>query len=423
MLVACAGDCTPPPDERSEGARSSIGVAGKVGNWSLRTDARWAIIDLMEAVPELRRVAILVYPGVQSLDVTGPLEVFTGADRAITHDARLQGRRATPGYEVTLVGRDALTSTSSGLAIAPGCGLEDVPAPLDTLIVPGGTGHRRAGEDDELLAWIARTAATARRTVSVCTGAFLLARTGLLDGRRATTHWAWAQELADAHPRVEVDPDPIYIRDQDIWTSAGVTAGMDLALALVEEDHDRELALTIARHLVLFLRRPGSQSQFSATLSSQEPEREPLKEIQRSVVEDPAAEHTVEAMASRVHMSPRHFARAFRAETGVTPARYVERVRLEAARRLLEDTTMSISAVAAGGGFPGSETMRRAFVRALGVGSRGVQAPLPRRPTARGGRKAPCLPQTRTKNRKDGAHGHRDRAVRQVHGARRGRAV
>ena len=165
-----------------------------------------------------------------------------------------------------------------------------------------------------------RTSASARRTVSVCTGAFLLARSGLLDGRRVTTHWAFAQELADAHPQVEVDPDPIYIRDQEIWTSAGVTAGMDLALALVEEDHDRELALTIARHLVLFLRRPGSQSQFSATLSSQEPEREPLKEIQRSVVEDPAGKHTVEAMASRAHMSPRHFARAFRAETGVTPA-------------------------------------------------------------------------------------------------------
>ena len=348
----------------------------------MRTDASWAIISSMASASDPRRVAILVYPGVQSLDVTGPLEVFTGAHTAVSHLNRHGGRPAPPGYEVTLVGRDALTSTSSGLAIVPGCRLEEVPEPLDTLIVPGGSGHREAAADEELVAWIARAASTARRTVSVCTGAFLLARAGLLEGRRATTHWAWAQELADAHPGVDVDPDPIYIRDGAVWTSAGVTAGMDLALALVEEDHDRELALTIARHLVLFLRRPGSQSQFSATLSSQEPEREPLKEIQRSVVEDPAGEHTVEAMASRAHMSPRHFARAFRAETGVTPARYVERVRLEAARRLLEDD----HADGLGGGRGRRVPERRDDAPRLRTGtrrvSRGVQAPLPRRPTA-----------------------------------------
>jgi transcriptional regulator GlxA family with amidase domain len=381
----------------------------------------------MEPDPEPRRVAILVYPGVQSLDITGPMEVFTGADSAISYlarqeGARHEGPRAAAGYEVTLVGRDGLTSTSSGLAIAPGCSLEDVPTPLDTLIVPGGSGHRRAAADEELIAWIARTAPTARRTVSVCTGAFLLARAGLLDGRRATTHWASAQELAEAHPQVEVDPDPIYIRDGEIWTSAGVTAGMDLALALVEEDHDRELALTIARHLVLFLRRPGSQSQFSATLSSQEPEREPLKEIQRSVIEDPAGEHTVEAMASRAHMSPRHFARAFRAETGVTPARYVEQVRLEAARRLLEDTTLAISAVSCSAGFPSAETMRRAFVRALGVSPAEYKRRFHGGPRPVRARKA-SVPPRKEANRKDGAHGHRDRAVRQVHGPRRGRAV
>ena len=177
-------------------------------------------MEPVREIPEPRRVAILIYPGVQSLDVTGPLEVFTGADSAISHLARdegvrQEGRRAAPGYEVTIVGRDAPTSTSSGLAIAPGCSLEGVPAELDTLIVPGGSGHRRAADDEELVAWIARTAPTARRTVSVCTGAFLLARAGLLDGRRATTHWAFAQELAEAHPEVEVDPDPIYIRDRD----------------------------------------------------------------------------------------------------------------------------------------------------------------------------------------------------------------
>ena len=191
-----------------------------------------------------------------------------------------------------------------------------------------------------------RTSATARRTASVCTGAFLLAAAGVLDGRRATTHWASAGELAARYPGVDVDPEPIFLRDGPIWTSAGVTAGMDLALALVEEDLDRDAALQIARHLVLFLRRPGNQSQFSATLSAQEPAREPLREVQRHVVEHPEADLSVEALADRACMSPRHFARAFAAESGVTPARYVERVRLEAARRRLEDTAEPIAAVA-----------------------------------------------------------------------------
>jgi transcriptional regulator GlxA family with amidase domain len=206
------------------------------------------------------------------------------------------------------------------------------------------------------------------RTASVCTGAFLLAGAGLLDGRRATTHWASADELARLHPDVHVDAEPIFVRDGPIWTSAGVTSGMDLALALVEEDLDRDAALTIARHLVLFLRRPGNQPQLSATLAAQQPEREPLREVQRRVIEEIAAAHTVEAMAAAANMSARHFARAFRAETGLTPARYVERVRLEAARRRLEETAEPVAAIAAGCGFGTAETMRRSFLRALGVG-------------------------------------------------------
>jgi transcriptional regulator GlxA family with amidase domain len=165
-----------------------------------------------------------------------------------------------------------------------------------------------------------------------------------------------------------VDPEPIFVRDGSIWTSAGVTAGMDLALALVEEDLGRDVALTIARHLVLFLRRPGDQAQFSAALASREPEREPLREVQRHALERPAGDLSVETLAARAHMSPRHFARRFRAEVGVTPARYVERVRLEAARRALEDTSAPIASVAVGCGFGTPETMRRAFLRALGVG-------------------------------------------------------
>jgi transcriptional regulator GlxA family with amidase domain len=317
-----------------------------------------------------RQIAILAYPGVQSLDVTGPLEVFTGAQNLLAAEG--SDRR---GYAVHVLSKDgAPLVTSSGLTITPHASIYDAPADIDTLIVAGGAGQSVASADGELLDWVVSASRHARRTASVCTGAFLLAAAGLLDGRRATTHWASAEKLQRHYPAVQVDPEPIFIRDGSpsgddaIWTSAGVTAGMDLALALVEEDLDRDAALTIARHLVLFLRRPGNQSQFSATLVSQQPEREPLREIQREVIEDAAGDHSVEAMATRAHMSPRHFARAFRAETGITPARYVERVRLEAARRHLEDTAVPISTVAAACGFGTAETMRRAFLRALDVG-------------------------------------------------------
>jgi transcriptional regulator GlxA family with amidase domain len=311
-----------------------------------------------------RNVVILAYPGVQSLDVTGPLEVFTGAQQLISASAREQ-----IGYDARIVSRDGKSlRTSSGLTLVPDAALEDAPGPIDTLIVAGGSGCEHAAADPVLIDWIARIGSTARRTASVCTGAFLLARAGLLDGRRATTHWSAAAALARSYPDVQVDADPIFVRDGCIWTSAGVTAGMDLALALVEEDLDREAALTIARHLVLFLRRPGNQSQFSATLAAQQPAREPLREVQRLVIEDVAGDHSVEVMAERAHMSARHFARAFRAETGLTPARYVERVRLEAARRLLEDSADPIAAVASACGFGTAETMRRVFLRTLGVG-------------------------------------------------------
>jgi transcriptional regulator GlxA family with amidase domain len=325
-----------------------------------------------------RQIAILLYPGVQSLDFTGPLEVFTGAQRLIASsgrrsDARERGHSGrvyeVTGYEMKLLSTDGRPlETSSGLMVTPHASLEEAPTKIDTLIVPGGYGSREATADRALLEWIAQTAVSARRTASVCTGAFLLAAAGLLDGRRATTHWASAAELAVRYPAVDVDPEPIFLRDGPIWTSAGVTTGMDLALALVEEDLDRDAALQIARHLVLFLRRPGNQAQFSATLSSQEPAREPLREVQRHVVEQPAADLSVEALAAHAHMSPRHFARAFAAETGVTPARYVEQVRIEAARRRLEDTAEPIAAVASACGFGTAETMRRTFLRRIGVG-------------------------------------------------------
>jgi transcriptional regulator GlxA family with amidase domain len=336
----------------------------------------------MAQASSTRQIVVLLFPGVQSLDVSGPLEVFSVAQRLLDADvsavrgaagggdsgADTRPSRATR-YEIRALSADgAPVRTSSGLTLVPDGTLGQAPRAIDTLIVPGGDGTRAVVRDEPLLRWIAATSPRTRRTASVCTGAFLLAAAGLLDGRRATTHWASAEALARRHPNVIVDPDPIFVRDGNMWTSAGVSAGMDLALALLEDDHDSELALTVARHLVLFLRRPGNQSQFSATLASQQPEREPLREVQRSVVEHVAGDHSVEALAERAHMSPRHFARAFRAETGVTPARYVERVRLEAARRLLEDSPEPIAAIAGACGFGTAETMRRVFLRTLEVG-------------------------------------------------------
>jgi transcriptional regulator GlxA family with amidase domain len=311
-----------------------------------------------------RNVVIVAFSDVQGLDVTGPLEVFSAA-QTLVHSSKDPRR----GYRITLVSRDGKPlRTSSGMTIVPDCDLAHAPRDIDTLLIAGGSGSRKAANDAALVEWVAHRSKRARRTASVCTGAFVLAAAGLLDGRRATTHWFSVEKLAKKHPAIDVDPDPIYVRDGDVWTSAGVTAGMDLALALVEEDLDRDAALTIARHLVLFLRRPGNQSQFSATLAAQQPAREPLREVQRAVLENVAADHSVEAMASRAHMSPRHFARVFRAETGLTPARYVERVRLEAARRRLEDTSEPLGSVAAACGFSTGETMRRVFLRSLGVG-------------------------------------------------------
>jgi transcriptional regulator GlxA family with amidase domain len=239
---------------------------------------------------------------------------------------------------------------------------------LDTLIVAGGTGTREALADHTLIDWIRKVAPRTRRVASVCTGAFLLAEAGLLDGRRATTHWSACALLAERYPAVDVDPDPIYARDGNVYTSAGVTAGMDLALALVEEDMGRDVALAIARQLVLFLRRPGSQSQFSAQLSGQIADRDQLRELQGWIADHPGEDLSVAALARRAGLSERHLARSFHKEVGETPARYVETVRLESARRRLEESGEPVAAVAVACGFGTAETMRRAFLRRLGVG-------------------------------------------------------
>ncbi|TQK50723.1 transcriptional regulator GlxA family with amidase domain [Streptomyces sp. SLBN-118] len=303
-----------------------------------------------------RSVLVVLFDGVQSLDLTGPVEVFAGAAKAVGDPA---------AYPVRTASADgAAVRTSSGLTIVPDTSLAAAPWP-HTLLVPGGEGTRRP--EPVLIDWLRENAPRAQRLVSVCTGAMLLAEAGLLDGHRVTTHWATCDHLARAYPAVEVDPHPIFVRDGKLATSAGVTAGIDLALALVEEDWGRDVALTIARHLVVFLRRPGNQAQFSAQLSAQTARREPLREVQRWVTEHPADDLSVESLAARARLSPRHFARAFQAETGMTPGRYVERVRLEHARRLLEDTADGVEEVSRASGYGTPEAMRRAFVKTLGA--------------------------------------------------------
>ncbi|MFF7486371.1 GlxA family transcriptional regulator [Streptomyces luteogriseus] len=301
-----------------------------------------------------RTVLAVLFDGLQSLDVSGPLEVFAGADQL------------SPGaYRIRTASLDgAPVRTTSGLTLVPDESLTGAQDP-DILLVPGGPGSLRP--DPRLVDWVRERGPRAARLVSVCTGAAVLAGAGLLDGRRATTHWAYCDRLAREYPAVEIDPDPVYVRDGHISTSAGVTAGIDLALALVEEDLGRDAALTIARHLVVFLRRPGNQAQFSAQLAAQTARREPLRDVQRWITDHPDADLGVEALADRARLSPRHFARAFRAETGMTPGRYVDRVRLEHARRLLEDTAGGVEEIARASGYGTPEAMRRAFVRALGT--------------------------------------------------------
>ncbi|MDR5783705.1 helix-turn-helix domain-containing protein [Caballeronia sp. LZ065] len=326
--------------------------------------------------PTAHIVDILAFPDVQLLDVAGPLQVFATAND-LTRAAGLP-----PPYLPRVVAREGTVSASAGLGLVA-CPLPPADQPCNTLIVAGGWGVHEAARDPQLVEWVGTRSMHARRTASVCTGAFLLAAAGLLDARRAVTHWTRCAELAARFPAVHVEADPIFIRDGDIWTSAGITAGIDLALALVEEDLGRAMALDVARHLVVFLKRPGGQAQFSTALSLQRA-GDRFGELHAWIAEHLASDLTVSVLAERVGMSERSFVRHYRAQTGMTPARAIERMRLEAARSLLGDTRLSVKRVAARCGFGSEETMRRGFLRALGVppqtyrdrftGSEGAQA-------------------------------------------------
>jgi len=296
---------------------------------------------------------------VQALDVVGPAEVLAGADRAI-------GGRA---YALTVATPDGRSARSdAGLRLEADCALGEIDPPLDTLMIAGGWSYRSAMDDAVLIGEVRRLARRSRRVASVCTGAFILAIAGLLDGRRATTHWAACGALADEFSSVRVEPDRIYVRDRPIITSAGVTAGMDLALALVQEDHGAELARQVARRLVMFMHRPGGQSQFSERLAHHPvPASAPLRAALDAILAEPAADHRLPALASKCDLSERHFRRLFARTIGTTPGRFVERARVEAARDLLEGG-LPVSTAASRSGFGSAETMRRSFLRVIGVG-------------------------------------------------------
>jgi transcriptional regulator GlxA family with amidase domain len=305
-----------------------------------------------------RRVVMLIYPGVTPLDVIGPLEVFDFANR-LTKKALYDIHTVAPSTEPV--------ATQLGFSFLPSCAMTDLAGPIDTLLVSGAGGPRVHQAPDELLGWLREAAPRARRFGSICTGAFILGRAGLIDGKRVTTHWARGGELARRNPATRVEIDSIYIRDGKLCTSAGISAGIDLALALVEEDHGRDLALKIARYLVLFLKRSGGQAQFSTVLQSQFSSIPAIEKVQRWCHDNLGADLRVSALAKKAAMSERSFIRAFRESTGRTPAEFVGSIRLEAARRLLEETELATKAIAQRCGLGTGAALRRAFLRELGV--------------------------------------------------------
>ena len=314
----------------------------------------------MGSVSELP-VVFVAFDGVQSIDVAGPYEVFASAGEA----AESLGRRA--GYRVRVASaHGGLVRTESGLEL----GSVPLPGPgewIDTLVLPGGTGSKAASADPDLIAFVRAAASRCRRVAAVCTGAFIAAAAGLLDGRRVTTHWAAAAELQSEYPDLEVDPGPLYIRDGQVWTSAGVTAGIDLALAMVADDLGAGVAQILARSMVMFLHRPGGQIQFAAPAWAPRAVRSTVRAVQDRVESAPGGDHRLPALADAASMSVRHFTRVFTAEVGQSPGRFVERVRLDAARADLEAADDTLEVVAERCGLGSAESLRRVFHRHLGV--------------------------------------------------------
>jgi transcriptional regulator GlxA family with amidase domain len=318
-----------------------------------------------------RVVEVLAFPAVQLLDVTGPMQVFATANDQVTQAggvAPYEIRVVAKGGRVGQRGKSGSKSGEKTVTASAGLAMAALPLPRgtapDTLIVAGGPGVEAATADPELVDWVRQRAKKARRVASVCTGAFLLAASGALDGRRAATHWSVCKEFARRFPAVKVEPDPIFVRDGSVWTSAGVTAGIDLALALVEQDLGRTVALAVARYLVVFLKRPGGQAQFSEALSLQSAEDE-FGALHDWIGKHLADDISLSRLADQAGMSERSFSRHYADATGQTPARTVERLRVEAARRLLSETRLPVKRISQRCGFGSEETMRRSFLRVL----------------------------------------------------------
>lgn len=312
-----------------------------------------------------KTLCMLIFAGAQSLDITGPLEVFALASR--------QWQEENPGlpplYRLLIVAmRDEPVAMAAGMRMLPDLPCSALPADTDTLLVCGGMGDalNRARADVALLDWLRQAVTRVDRIASVCSGALLLAEAGVLDGRQATTHWGDLHELRTRYPKVQVVPDAIYTRDGAIWTSAGITAGMDLALAMVAADHGQRLALKVAKRMVMASKRSGGQSQFSSQLQMQDLPRQ-FEQLATWIADNLQARMDIDLLAARLHMSPRQFMRRFRATFGTTPQKYIEQQRIEAAKPLLESTAKEIRRIAADCGFASGEAMRRAFARQLGV--------------------------------------------------------
>ncbi|MBN6038836.1 GlxA family transcriptional regulator [Amycolatopsis sp. 195334CR] len=300
-----------------------------------------------------RQVLIVAFPEAELLDIACPSDVFDAANRL----------RAKPAYEIRLAGLDGKPiRCQSGLALAPQARLDQVTGPIDTLLVAGGFGHLAAAADGRMITQIRRLAGVSRRIASVCTGATLLAAAGVLTGRRCTTHWVDAPRLAGQHPEIEVDPAPLYVRDGNVYTSAGVTSGLDLALALVEADHGPSMARQIARYLVTYLQRPGNQAQVSMFLSAPPPEHGLVGDLTGYIASSLDADLGAPALAARAGLSTRQLTRLFDTHLGTTPARHVRRVRTEVAAQLLTTTELPLAAVARRCGFGSTESLRQAFL-------------------------------------------------------------
>jgi transcriptional regulator GlxA family with amidase domain len=312
-----------------------------------------------QSASRTRKVALIGYEGAQSLDIVGPMEVFSMANRF--SDA--------PAYEIMLASADGGTITcNSGLALGGSVALEDLPEDLDTILVAGGSKDAlRRESGGRVPEWLNRRAGTTRRIGSVCSGAFVLAATGMLDGRRVTTHWDFCDEMRRFRPAVQLEPDAIFVADPPYYTSAGVTAGIDLCLSLVEADFGPQLALDVARNLVLFMRRPGGQTQYSAGLNVQVAASPRLRQLIAEISADPCGALSVPELAARAAMSERTFSRVFQKETGVGPAAFVEIARVNRAKALLETSDWPLARVAERAGFGGVEGLHRAFNKRVGV--------------------------------------------------------